>query len=429
MGAATPVQISGGKMKPTDEKVVSYMRKEMKSTAEAKGRRGDLAEAMVDRDVEVTGLPHVLKESISGLKKGKLLTLTTEEAIALGMADMKAESLDALFKKLEIDDVPVKKAGINWAEEIARFLTNPMVAGILLSLGMLGIMVELFTPGLGIPGAVGVACLLLFFLGHFVAGLAGWEHILLFGAGIVLLAVELFVTPGFGVLGTLGGVAILGSLIMALMGTNNVDFDTALALGYLTRAVAITVGSLLVAALLAFAAVRYLPNTSFLNKLVLQLPEKKKSGGLYLGRDEETREDGDGGDGGALEADDIGGLASGSKGIAFTILRPAGKVRFGKKKYSAVAHGEYIEKGDEVELVRHEANRLVVRRWEDNDNGDENDNGDGAQEKPKKNRKITDSKAGDGATETGDGATETGDEDKAKGGGERSGLRGQGQEK
>ena len=424
LGAATPVQISGGKMKPTDEKVVSYMRKEMKSTAEAKGRRGDLAEAMVDRDMDVTGLPHVLKESISGLKKGKLLTLTTEEAVALGMADMKAESLDALFKKLEIDDVPVKKVGINWAEEIARLLTNPMVAGILLSLGMLGIMVELFTPGIGIPGALGVACLLLFFLGHFVAGLAGWEHILVFGAGIVLLAVELFVTPGFGVLGALGGVAILGSLVMALMGSKNVDFDTALALGYLTRAVAITVGSLLVAALLAFAAVRYLPSTGFLNKLVLQLPEKKKSGKLYLGRGgDEGDDEGDGGaSGGASGIDD---LDAGAKGLAFTILRPAGKVRFGKKNFSAVAHGEYIEKGDEVELVRHEAGRLVVRRWEHSaeggesgDGGDEHGgvNGDGGNEHGEHGEK-----SGDGGDEHGEHGEKSGD-----GGDEHGGVNGDG---
>ncbi len=369
MGAATPVQISGGETKPTDEKVVSYMRKEMKSTGEAKGRRGDIAEAMVDRDVDVKGIPHALKETISGLQKGKLLTLTTEEALALGMVDMKAETLDEIFKKLEIEDVPVKKAGINWAEEIARFLTNPMVAGILMSIGMLGILIELFTPGVGLPGAIGVACLLLFFMGHFVADLAGWEHAILFIVGLALLVVEIFITPGFGVLGTVGGLAVLASLVMAMIGTKSVDFDTALALGLVTRAVAITVGSILVAAFLGFFAVRYLPETGFFNKLVLQGDKKEKSSrkkrkrGLYMEAPEMV----------ADSANDkaTSGPEIGERGIARTVLRPAGKVKFGDKTYSATAHGEYIGKGDRVELTRKEAGRFVVRLCEPEPNKEE----------------------------------------------------------
>ncbi len=359
MGAATPVQVAAGETKPTDEKVVSYMRKEMKSTAEAKGRRGDLAEAMVDKDVEVRGVPHVLMESISGLQKGKLLTLTTREAYALGMIDMKAENKEALFKKLGLEDIPVKKAAINWAEEIARFLTNPMVAGILLSLGMLGIFIELFTPGVGLPGAVGVACLLLFFLGHFVAGLAGWEHAILFVVGITLLVVEIFITPGFGILGTIGGLAVLASLVMALIGTKTVDFDTALILGNVTRAVGITLGSILVAGVFGFFAVRYLPETRFFNKLVLDLPGSgvggAKRGGLYLKADSGDLD---------KKKDDETGPAEGAVGTARTVLRPAGKVMFDRKTFSAVAHGEFIEKGDKVEFVKKEAGRLVVRRAE-----------------------------------------------------------------
>ncbi|MDY0003475.1 MAG: hypothetical protein RBU30_19410, partial [Polyangia bacterium] len=123
IGAATPVQVGGGgEAQPVGEKVVSYLRKEFKATAEAKGRRGDLAEAMVDMSVEVEDVPAELKATISGLQKGKLLTLTTEEAMALHMAELRAESFEDFVEKSKLGHVPVIRQKVNWAEEVSRFL-------------------------------------------------------------------------------------------------------------------------------------------------------------------------------------------------------------------------------------------------------------------------------------------------------------------
>jgi len=137
IGAATPVQIEGGKMQPVEAKVVSYFRKEMKATAEAKGRRGDLAEAMVDASVEIPGLDG----------KDTTLTMTTAEALKYGLAAFEATSVDDLCRRLHRALPSVVHTGPNWAERVARFLSTPAVSSILLTLGMLGIMLELWAPG------------------------------------------------------------------------------------------------------------------------------------------------------------------------------------------------------------------------------------------------------------------------------------------
>jgi membrane-bound serine protease (ClpP class) len=346
MGAATPIQIRGGKAEPTDEKVVSYMRKEMKSTAEANGRRGDIAEAMVDRDVEVKGIPRSLKESITGLKKGKLLTLTTKEATALGMIELVADDMKDLKSQLEIEGLPQASTGMNWAENLAAFLTSQPVVMLLTVIGFLGIMIEFYTPGFGIAGGVGVAALLILFFGHYVAGLAGWEHVLIFIVGVGLLAVEIFVTPGFGVLGIGGGVLIIVSLVMMLMGTETVDFDLALALGYVTRAIAMVMGALIITTVLTFLAVRYLPNMKFLSQLVLDVPQPGSAGTATVSpAPSGTKEP-----------------SIGDVGVTKSLLRPAGKVRFDGVTVSAVAQGEYIPRNEKVRVVHVEAGRVVVRK-------------------------------------------------------------------
>ena len=199
MGAATPVAISGGKAQPVEEKVVSYMRKEMRATAEAKGRDGDIAEAMVDAQVEVPGISD----------KGKLLTLTTREGLEHGVFDLEVERVEALLDATNLTGATVDKARVNWAERVARLLTDPVVSGMLMTFGFLGILIELYTAGFGIAGIVGVVCLCLFFLGHVVADLAGWEELLLFSVGLLLIGLE-----AFGVGGGLGILAITGAALM-----------------------------------------------------------------------------------------------------------------------------------------------------------------------------------------------------------------------
>ncbi|MFH2006488.1 MAG: NfeD family protein [bacterium] len=346
-GAATPIQISGGKATAVGEKMVSYMRKEMKTTAEAKGRRGDLAEAMVDMSIEVKNVPEELMESISGLKAGKLLTLTTQEAMALDMAEMTALSFDDFVRRVELQNVPVIRPTENWAEKISRFLTGPIVSGLLMTLGMLGLLIELYKPGFGVAGGIGLTCLLLFFFGHKISGLAGWEPMLLFLVGVVLLGVELFVTPGFGALGSLGILAVIGSMIWTLMGPGGVPLTISWKAGYITSALVRVFGAVIVVGVLMALLLRFLPKGDGpLGRLVLSatVSGDATAGAHVLPAEVATRE-----------------ALVGLEGVAETALRPTGKARIRGKRLEVVSGGEFIDQGAKVRVVSVEGRRILVQ--------------------------------------------------------------------
>jgi membrane-bound serine protease (ClpP class) len=205
IGAATPVDGQGQK---APEKIVSAMRSEMRALAEARGLDPTVAESMVDEDIEIPGV----------VEAGKLLTLTTEEAVELGYAN-EVEDFPSLVAILGQAEAEVVDMDVNWAERIVRFLSNPVVAPFLLSLGFLGLLAEIKTPTFGMAGAAGLIALSLFFGSHLIVGLAGLEDVIVFGIGLVLVGVEVFVIPGFGLFGILGGLAILGGLYMSLLGS------------------------------------------------------------------------------------------------------------------------------------------------------------------------------------------------------------------
>ena len=210
IGAATPVQMGqpGAPAQPVEEKTVSYVRKEFRATAEGRKRPPLIAEAMVDADVEIPGL----------IQKGKLLTLTTEEALKHKVADFRAETLESVLERLGLAGRKIRRVSPNWAEDLVRFLTHPIVSSLLMTLGMLGIFLEIRTPGFGLPGALGIASLALFFWGHWLVQLAGWEEMLLVASGFVLLVLEIFVIPGFGLAGVMGIGALLAGLSLSLIG-------------------------------------------------------------------------------------------------------------------------------------------------------------------------------------------------------------------
>jgi len=243
IGAAAPVQMGpGGVPESASEKTVSYLRKEFRATAESRKRPPLLAEAMVDTDVEVPGVK----------PKGKLLTLTTAEALQHQLADVQADDRAAVLAWLGLAGAEVRQPLPTWAENLVRFLTHPIVASLLLTVGVLGIVAELQAPGLGAPGILGLVSLALFFWGHWLVRLAGWEEILLIGLGLGLLAVEAFVLPGFGIAGVLGIVALLAGLGLSLVGPG----ATWTAILW---AVARVVLSLVLALVAALALLRFLP--------------------------------------------------------------------------------------------------------------------------------------------------------------------------
>ncbi|MFM8780613.1 MAG: NfeD family protein, partial [Gemmatimonadota bacterium] len=208
IGAATPVQLSptGGEASPVEEKTVSYVRKEFRATAESRGRPLAIAEAMVDRDVEIPGLS----------PKGKLLTLTTNEALARQVADRQANTLDSLLNGIDLGAAKVVRLSPNWGEGFVRLLTHPVVASLLLSIATLGIIIELRTPGFGVPGGLGILSLILVLAGHYTVELVGWEELILVGLGLTLITLEVFVIPGFGIAGIAGIISTLAGFSLSL---------------------------------------------------------------------------------------------------------------------------------------------------------------------------------------------------------------------
>ncbi|WP_441292649.1 NfeD family protein [Sorangium sp. KYC3313] len=334
LGAATPVQIGeGGEMKPVAEKVVSYMRKEMRATAEAKGRRGDIAEAMVDADVEVPGLD----------EKGKLLTLDGAQALAWGVAEVQAGSEADLFGALgRPQPAEIIRPRPSFAEELARFLSDPTLSGVLMTLGMLGILLELYAPGHGVPLAVGLSCLALFFFGHHVVKLAGWEELALFAVGAILIAVEILV-PGHIVPGVAGAACVASALLLSLLDLERVPVDVAWHAGWLPRALASVCGSLAATAALAVGAARVAPRTRFGRRFVLDAAIR----GVAVGGPPE---------GPAAPASLVDRL-----GTAATDLRPSGKVALDGRRVEALSELGYVEAGARVRVIRAEGGRVVVR--------------------------------------------------------------------
>ena len=327
IGAATPVVMGapGAAPLPVAEKTVSYMRKEFGATAEARKRPSLLAEAMVDTDVEIKGV----------IDKGKLLTLTTDEAMQHKLADFRANSVDAVLQHLGLPGAEVRHAAPTWAEALVRFLTNPVVSSLLMTVGILGVITEIRTPGFGVPGAIGLASLGLFFWGHWLVQLAGFEEMLLLGIGLLLLVVEVFVTPGFGIVGIVGLAALVGGLGLSLVGVG-ATWEVVLEAAWQV------VLSLILALGAALVLLRFLPRMPFGRRLVLE-------GGLS------ARE----GYASAPETDQ-GWL--GKRGAALSTLRPAGVADLDGQRVDVVSEGEFIEAGEPVEVVRVDGNRVVVRR-------------------------------------------------------------------
>ncbi len=326
IGAATPVRIdSGGKANPVSEKTVSYLRKEFRATAESRKRPLLLAEAMVDADVEIAGV----------IEKGKLLTFTTQEALEHKIADFRADTLADVLERLNLAGAEVRHVSQNWAESLVRFVTNPVLSSLLMTVGILGIFVELRVPGFGLPGAVGIGSLALFFWGHSLVHLAGMEELLLAGAGLLLLALEVFVIPGFGIAGILGIAAIVAGLAMSLIGggsTGQVIMGAVGQVGF----------SLFVAVAAGIWLLRLMPRTPFGGKMVLQtsLP-----GGAGIAPESEGER-----------------RWLGKRGVAASPLRPTGIATIEGERVDVVSEGDYIEAGAPIEAIGAAGSRTVVRR-------------------------------------------------------------------
>jgi membrane-bound serine protease (ClpP class) len=325
IGAATPVDGTG---ETAPEKIVSAMRSEMRALAEARGLDPTIAEAMVDPDIEIEGIDDA----------GKLLTLTTEEAVRVGYATA-VEDMPELLELLGAQGAQVVTSEPNWAEGVVRFFSNPVVAPFLLTLGFLGLITEIKTAGFGLAGVAGLLSLSLFFGSHLIVGLAGWEDIIIFGVGLALLGVEVFLIPGFGLFGILGAVGMLAGLYLSLMGSLPTSAD-------FTRAGLVLTTTLLLIVVTAWVMIRSLPGSSRLAKSGIFLLQRTDRAIGY--ESAEPRRD-----------------QIGVAGKAITDLRPSGTGLFGDERIDVVSESEWITEGTPIRIVSAEGYRHVVRAIED----------------------------------------------------------------
>ncbi|PID58822.1 peptidase [candidate division KSB3 bacterium] len=328
IGASTPIQIDlSGQGRPVSEKYLSYFRAEMRSTAEEKGRRGDIAEAMVDAAIAIDGVT----------ESGKLLTLTTDEALSYEIAEARISSLSGVLERFDLKGAEIVTPGRNWAEQSVRVLTHPAISIILMAAGFLGLFLEFKTPGFGLGGIVGAICLALFFWGHFLIRLAGWEELILFSAGVILLMLEIFVIPGFGLAGILGILAIFAALALAMVGR----FDLLTIQDIVRTALARVLIAFLGSAILSIMLLKFFPGTAMGRRILLEESEE----------------------GFVAQKPDRSGLI-GKIGVALTPLHPSGTMLLGHTRYDVVSEGGFIDKDRRIVVLDVEGVRIIVREHE-----------------------------------------------------------------
>lgn len=323
MGAAAIIDSEGN---AADEKAQSYWLSAMKGAAEQNGRNPIYALAMADKEVD---LPEY------GAPKGKLLTLTSDQAFEVGYSEGTVASVNEVLDKLGYPNADLRSIDESFAEKLARFITHPIVIPILLSIGSLGLILELYSPGFGIPGFMGLTALLLFFYGHLVAGLAGYETLILFVLGIGLVLLEFFL-PG-GIVGVIGFISILASLFLA---ADNVV--------YMGISILIAIGVCILASILMIKV--YGKKMKIFKKIILTDSTNTESG--YVSNKNRLE-------------------LIGLEGYTLTALRPAGTVIVQDERIDVVSEGSFILKDKKVRIVKVEGARIVVREIPDLDKKDE----------------------------------------------------------
>ncbi len=329
IGAATVV-VSTGEAAP--DKYQSYMRSMMRSTAEANKRNPKIAEAMVDQNLEV--------DSVS--KAGEVITFTTSEAIKYGFCEAEVNSIEEILKINHIDNFELVNYELSLSEKIIRIFLNPFISGILILVIIGGIYFELQTPGVGFPILAAIIAAMLYFVPYYLNGLAeNWE-IILFFVGIILLALEIFVIPGFGIAGVSGIVMIIISLILVML--NNDFFDFSFVDGKeITVAVSATLLAMIASIFLMFFGGMRLANSKFFKKIALVNTQDSKEGYSASFRDSSY---------------------VGKTGRSYTVLRPSGKILIDGELLDASTRGEFIDKDKEVIVLDDNGAYLKVKASE-----------------------------------------------------------------
>ncbi|WP_046214710.1 NfeD family protein [Paenibacillus wulumuqiensis] len=317
IGAAAVVD---GKGQPiNDAKLVAYWKSEMRSAAQLNSRNPDIAAGMTDVNMTVA-MPEIDQTK----EKGQIISLTAQEAQKVGYAEGVVSSVNEAVAALGHSPADIVRVEPSIGENIARFLTNPIVATILLFIGIAGIAIEILVPGFGIPGIIGVVAFGLYFFGGYAAGFSGSETWILFGVGLVLLILEVFI-PSFGILGVLGAASLITGVVKAAYDTSNALLSLGIAFG--------------VAAIFVSIVAVIFKERGIWNRFILK--EQLSSDQNYMSN---------------LQREQLLGL----EGVSLTPLRPSGTIIVDGQHLDVVTQGVYIDKNCPVRIIRIDGSRIIV---------------------------------------------------------------------
>lgn len=330
IGAATVVNQTG---EPLPDKYQSYMRAMMRSTAQATGRNPDIAQGMVDPRIKVEGISD----------SGQVITFTAEEALKNGYCNAIAENINEVIQKSGVKEYTLHEQKLTATDKLIGFLTKPIVSGILIMIIIAGIYFEFQSPGAVFPIVIGAIAAMFYFAPHYLQGLAANWEIIVFVIGVILLAVEVFAIPGFGVTGIAGIFLMITGLTLAMIENIGFTFNQN-ALMRTTEAFFLVVIAMFLSVFSSILVTRKLfgGRTWMFGQLALNETQQVSEG--Y-----------------STAVSDYHQMV-GKTGTAYTILRPAGKVMIEGKIYDATALTSYIEKGVTIKVVKYETAQLFVEK-------------------------------------------------------------------
>ncbi|MBN2403179.1 MAG: serine protease [Spirochaetes bacterium] len=360
IGDCAPIAYSAEGPQMLDEKHQSPLRAKFRALARLNGYPSALAESMVSIDMEVYRIEidnkiiymdSIEYNDLSDAKKkriklkrtviaqGQLLTMDNTEAQELGFSMFTVAGLEDMLLKMNIKDYELVSIEKSWSELLVSFLL--LITPILLLVGMGAIYTELKSPGFGIPGIIGIVCLALAFGSQYMVGLADYTDLLIIAAGIVLVGIEIFVLPGFGIAGILGFLFIVAGMILALQDFTLPDPSAPWEMDILIKNTITVFGSLFLSFFVMFFTLRYL------------ITRIATSAGPYLSTSLSKS-----------HADSMEVLKAkvNDAGIAATSLRPSGKMKIGDNVFDVIAEGEYMEKGTPIKITQIKGNRIIISK-------------------------------------------------------------------
>lgn len=326
IGAATVVT---GQGEAAPDKYQSYMRATMRTTAEETGRDPAIAEAMVDQTIEIEGVT----------EEGKVLTFTTSEAIKHGFCEGEINSIEDILTQNIEGEYEMDEFSPGFIEKIVAIFLSPYLSGVLLMIIIGGIYFELQTPGVGFPILAAITAAILYFVPYYLTGLADNWELVLFVVGLLLIALEVAVIPGFGLAGIAGMTFTFSALVLVMINNDMFDFTYVPMDNILTAVVTVMI-ALLGSFIIMFVGGVRLTNSKLFSRVALMATQEKSEGYTAVFHESMV----------------------GKAGVVYTVLRPSGKVMIDDTLYDALTRGGYLDKGENISVIGEEGNALVVRK-------------------------------------------------------------------